>query len=166
MEIERKFWVKSNKGFEYYKSSIIKQYYINKLTDFYEIRLRYYVDENRYYLEFKSPGNMIREEFGTKITKEQFDDIIKGINPDNYILKIRYYTSKGFFDEYQEDLKGLQILEIEGDEDYVKNYVPNEEWDCVEVTYDDRFKNRNLIGKTYQEVKKYKVWKNTVPKNE
>jgi CYTH domain-containing protein len=161
MEIERKFWIKSKDIFVYNRSSIIKQYYINKPDDFYEIRLRYYVDENRYYLEFKSPGDMIREEFGTKITEEQFKELAKGVKPENHIIKLRYYLEgEGcFFDEYQDDLKGLQILEVEGDEEYVKNYKPNEEWEYVEVTYDRRFKNRNLVGKTYDEIKKYKIKK-------
>ena len=82
MEIERKFWIKKpiqfSMEFNYHKMSEVHQHYINKPEDFYEIRLREYIDEDRYYLEFKGKGGLIREEFGTKITKEQFENILYG----------------------------------------------------------------------------------------
>ena len=154
MEIERKFWIpKSDTIFEYKKISVIKQYYLNKPTDFYEIRLREYVFENRFYIDFKGKGDMIREEFGTKLTKEEYFQILKGAEQVTHILKHRYYIEPGvFYDEFQGKLKGLNILEKEGNEDEVKNYKLTQ-FKGIEVTCDDKFKNRNLSGKIYENIK-------------
>lgn len=161
MEIERKFWIKeSNLPLKYNKMSLIEQCYINKPDDFYEIRLRKYHNEDRYYLEFKSKGDIIREEFGTKITEEQYNNILKGIDPchikENSLIKRRYYLDQPglFYDEYDGFLKGLNILEFEGNLEEVENFkLPEPFTNGIEVTEDYRFKNRYIVGKTHEFIK-------------
>jgi len=164
MEIERKFWIKeSNLIFDYERMSMVEQTYLNKPDDYYEIRLRKYHGEDRYYLEFKSKGNLKREEFGTKLTEEQYYNILNGADPkhvkENTILKKRYYLgNEVFFDEYEGDLKGYNSLEVEGDWEYVTKFnLPHPFNNGVEVTYDRRFKNRNLVGCYWEDVKDYDV---------
>ena len=158
MEIERKFWIKKSDAFTFKRMSIIVQHYINKPSDYYEIRLRNYVSENRYYLEFKSKGNLIREEFGTKLTEEQYNNILNGVNKNDIfsIRKKRYYLNEDgvFYDRYMDKLEGLETLEVEGDNNYVKNYTLKYPWnlEAIEVTNDDRFKNRNLSMVTYDDI--------------
>jgi len=172
MEIERKFWVKNYnlKLNDWNMRKQIIQSYINKLDDFYEIRIREYIDldynefphnENKYYLDFKSPGDLSREEFGIRLTKEQYDALKP--NAKYSLIKTRRYltferTGIGdgyglFLDEYQGDLKGFITLEVEGTEKDVMKFELFPGWDAVEVTYDPRFKNRNLV---------YHKWKDDI----
>ena len=60
MEIERKFWVQSFENLSYEKFTIIEQTYINHIDDFYEIRVRKYHNEDRFYMDFKSKGDLKR----------------------------------------------------------------------------------------------------------
>ena len=161
MEIERKFWIKeSNLIFEYRKLSMIEQTYINRPDDFYEIRLRKYHGEERYYLDFKSKGNLKREEFGIKMNEEQYLEIKNGASEKRTLTKKRYYLGyKGvFFDEYQDELKGYNTLEVEGTEEYVDKFkLPHPFNDGIEVTYDKKFKNRNIAGYHWEDIKNWGV---------
>jgi len=169
MEIERKFWIKNNPVFEYSKDSIIIQSYINMPDDFYEIRLRKYetilgtgaywngIPEYKYYIDFKGPGEIEREEFGTKLTKEQYDKLIP--HAKKSLIKKRYYLDKPgvFFDVYNGDLKGLKTLEVEGDREYVDDFTLGKDWDSVDVTYISKFKNRNIVYKKWDDIKDWVV---------
>lgn len=145
-EIERKFFVKQLPDLTGYKMSIIKQSYLNNLEDFNEIRLRNY-DDQRYYLDFKSKGKLERKENGIKMTKEQYDQLNQSTE---YIVKKRYYLqNRTFVDIYCEDLEGLIVVEVEFDsvEEANKYIIP--EWFGRELTNEDKYKNRNLVGKKF-----------------
>jgi CYTH domain-containing protein len=158
MELERKFWIKeSNLIFDYERMSLIEQIYINKPTDFYEIRLRKYHDEDRFYLDFKGKGDLTREKFGINLLEEQFDKILEKIENKKSILKKRYYLGDGvFYEEYDGELKGLNILEVEGDMERLNMFqLPRPFNNGVEVSFDPRFKNRNLIYYKSEDIKNF-----------
>lgn len=160
MEIERKFWVRKHSAFGYHKEVDITQSYINKQDDYYEIRLRKYFEENilkerftKFYLDFKSPGDLTREEFGIKITEEQYETLLKNVK--HTLVKSRCYMSDYgggvFFDRFHGDLEGLMTLEVEGDQEHVESFKVPADWDAVEVTYDPRFKNRNIVMRKWKD---------------
>lgn len=139
-EIERKFLVQKMPNVNGLKKSIIEQSYINDKNEKIEIRLRKY-DNDRCYIDIKTDTQLIRNEFGSKISSEVYN-LLK---PEKNILKERYYLNDGvFLDVYKNSLEGLIILEKEGLFCSVLNYkIPT--YIEKEVTYDKKYKNYELF---------------------
>lgn len=149
IEIERKFLIKNipeDINIKNYKHCKITQSYLNDDKDTYEIRIRKYEEdniENRYYLDFKSIGKKHRNEFGLKIHKQLYEDILTKIKKQ--LIKTRYYYNDMFIDIYEGVLDGLITAEYESDENSVNNFIPPE-WFDIEITDDDKYKNRYLAN--------------------
>ncbi|MCK9445919.1 hypothetical protein M0Q50_03405 [bacterium] len=139
-EIERKFLVKKLPDVTGLKKCLIVQSYINDINDNIEIRIRKY-DNKKHYIDSKTKGNFIRNEFGSMISSDMYN-LLK---PEKTILKERYYLNNGeFLDVYKNSLEGLIILEKEGLLCSVLNYkIPS--FVNKEVTYDRKYKNYELF---------------------
>lgn len=154
MEIERKFLIKElPKDICQYPFSIIEQCYISINP---EIRIRQIISENdgrKQYLAVKSNGDLSRQEYEIEITKEEYYNLKLKIE-GNIIHKMRYkyplfINNKELIVEIDLyfNMDGLQIVEVEfTDEQSAKNFVIPD-WFGKEVTYDKKYKNKNLALK-------------------
>lgn len=143
-EIERKFLVKTlPKNLNSYKMSDIKQGYIS-----FEPALRVRQKNDEYFFTYKGKGDLKREEFEVKITKEQFENLWKKVERIP-ILKKRYYIPLGEklmaeLDIYEGELKGFYNVEVEFfSEEDANNFTPPD-WFGKEITKDTNFSNANL----------------------
>jgi CYTH domain-containing protein len=121
-----------------------------------EMRLRN--KSGLYTLTLKSDGDMVRNEYETAIEYNEFSMLLDNIPQIGSLTKVRYecYTNNNVLievDKYTgpEEIKGLLISEIEFDinvftpeqiYDIAKKYLGD---DIEDVTYDKKYKNRNLI---------------------
>lgn len=146
MEIERKFLVKEI-PFDIisYDSHKTNQGYLPSENPGAERRVR--KKGNKYFYTEKTKGNLSRDEKEEEITESKFLTFWKATEGKR-IEKIRYnipYFGKIIeLDIYTGSLEGLLIAEIEfvSEEDAKKFTVPS--WFGREVTYDERYRNRNL----------------------
>lgn len=163
MEIERKFLMNedlSNKNI--YNIEEIEQGYI-KFDP--EVRIRN-VDNREFYLTYKSKGKLKRQELEERISKEQYEILLK-IVKGRLIKKTRFYIAldeelSAEVDVYEDELEGLSTVETEfKTTDAAKCFkVPT--WYGVEVTDDKRFKNQSLAKLSDDEIKK--LLTKTIPK--
>jgi len=112
-----------------------------------------------YTLTLKSDGDMIRNEYEVAIEHNEFTMLLENIPQIGSLTKLRYeyYTSNNVIievDKYTgpKEIKGLLISEIEFDTDV---FTPDQIYDIAkkylgddieDVTYDKKYKNRNLIS--------------------
>jgi adenylate cyclase len=103
-----------------------------------------------FFQTIKSDGSLTRTEVEIEISKEQFDSLW-GATEDKRVEKIRYeipleeHTIE--LDVYDGELKGLVIAEVEFvSVEESARFVPPD-WFDKEVTYDKKFRNRNLANK-------------------
>lgn len=137
MEIEKKYLIeKLPDNFTYNRKSKIYQTYLNDITDSFEVRLRHYDHEDRYYLDLKSNGVYIRDKKGIKISKEQYDIL----NIEKQLVKMRYYTDEFLIDIFE----GLNLIIAEVENEKLDNFI-KPSWFGEEVTFNEKYKNRYLF---------------------
>ncbi len=142
MEIERKFIFEGELDISELPFEEICQGYVSLDP---EVRLR--KKGERFYRTEKSKGDMVRQEKEVEISAEEYSLEIqnaKGI----LIEKNRYYKDYGKYtveiDIFKGALCGLKVCEVEFDtEEEAKFFIPPS-WFGKEVTWDTRFKNKNL----------------------
>jgi len=142
MEIERKFLVNEIPDLTNTIYTEITQGYLSFDP---EIRIR--CDSNKYYITKKSNGDIAREEIELEIDEKVYN-ILSNLIKGNIITKIRHFISaNGKIAElniYQKDLEGLSIVEVEFDSLEEANSFEIPLWFGEEVTYIDKYKNKNI----------------------
>jgi CYTH domain-containing protein len=145
IEIERTFLVGQPPAqLNNLKKKNIKQGYVC-YSNSSEVRCRQIDDQ--YFLTIKGPGSLTRKETEIEITKNQFNEIWDTTEGAR-VYKERYQIEFGDFqielDIYNQKLSGLILAEVEFNtlED-AENFI-KPVWFGGEVTYDKRYKNRNL----------------------
>jgi len=154
-EIERKFVVKSSleevlgkETLETLDCSRIEQFY-TVITEEKEIRFRKKEKNGvkQFYKTIKSGGTLVREEVETEIAEKEYNRNLEN-KIGNKIIKERYLYNNLEIDMYEGGI-GFFIIEIEfGDEEEAKEFVlPKEFCPFIEITYDKRWKNKNIALK-------------------
>jgi uridine kinase len=152
-EIERKFTVKQvPENLEQYSHDDIKQgYYLDEEVNI-EFRLRQKTE--KFYKTYKIGSGLIREEFETEISKDDFENSWP-LTKNKRLEKIRYYIPYGEhtieLDVYKGNLEGLKVAEVEfeSEDDAVKFVAPD--WFDQDVTEKEEYKNSNLAEKNTKE---------------
>ena len=140
-EIEKKFLVKEiPNNIEQYECIHMEQCYISISP---VIRLR--KENEKFLLNIKGNGLMIRKEFEIEITEEEYNKLIlKRETP--FINKVRYKIPiKNNFvaelDIYNNKLYGLITVEVEfRSEKELLNFI-SPDWFGKDITFDKRYKN-------------------------
>ena len=125
-----------------------------QLNDVKSVRLRIArkKDGVKYILNAKSNGLFSRQEYECKISKEQLNNLLNNISTIGKIEKIRYiffrYGYNFEFDLYKN--KNLTICEIEVNNgnnynEIVQILTKKFNLSVKEVTFDERYKNYNLV---------------------
>ena len=144
-EIERKFLVEElPSNLENYQSEKISQGYI-VITDAIEVRIRR--KGTRFYQTIKSSGDLIRDEIEIEINENQFNKLwplTEGKRIEKIRYKIEYKKNLIEFDVYCGSLDGLLTAEVEFKSEVVSNNFQPPNWFGIEVTSDQRYKNKNL----------------------
>lgn len=158
MEIERKFLVKNIPDLTNTIYTEITQGYLSFNP---EIRIRQ--DGNKYYITKKSNGDISREEIEIEI-EEKVYNILFNLIEENIINKTRYFVyANGKIAElniYHGDLEGLSIVEVEFKSLEEASNFEAPLWFGKEVTYIDKYKNKN-IAKGSINIKELKKCKKT-----
>ena len=149
MEIERKFLVKEiPEHLNLYHHNQIIQGYIPTKEPGVEKRVR--KKGNKYSLTIKSAGSLVRSEQEIEIPEKRFLSLWK-MTEGRRIEKTRYdlpYDGKKIeLDIYSGNLEGLVVAEVEfnSEQEAESFVVPN--WFGEEVTYNNRYRNKNLALK-------------------
>jgi CYTH domain-containing protein len=146
MEIERKFLIKEKIDLSNLKYDDITQGYITVDP---EVRVR--KKGEKYYLTSKSEGNLARDEKEKEISAETYYSLMQDRN-GGIVEKRRYYLPYGKYiieiDKYCSHLDGLIVAEVEFETEDEANLFAPPKWFGPEVTYDKRFKNKNLASAT------------------
>jgi CYTH domain-containing protein len=159
-EIERKFAVKSYPIDRLAKltGQRIYQYYTSLLPEIRYRRSVYFfkdkASEVKCIMCVKSEGKLVRDEFDVEIPQELFW-YMKKYKIGNMIEKVRYRDEVNGhvleIDDYSNNVS-FQTVEIEFDSEYEANiFDPPDNW--LEVTDDDRFKNRQLSLMSFEDIK-------------
>ncbi len=153
MEIERKFLVASLPDLNSVLFKELKQAYLSFES---EVRIRS-LDDNLFYLAGKSSGDLARSEIEPQIDSVTFQ-ILTSLVQGRIISKTRYYVSLNNnliaeLDIYHGELEGLITVETEfkSEREADEFVVPN--WYGKEITYDKRYKNKNLARSSNEELK-------------
>lgn len=147
-EIERKFLVDLDlfpfKLHELKKVEIC-QGYICSSPEENTVRLRQMGDT--FFLTVKSQGLLVRKEYETEITRQQFDTLWPSIQHGK-MVKTRYtFTEKHVemtLDIFKYDLKGLQMIEAEFETEQEAGRFDVPDYCIKEVTHDPRYTNSYL----------------------
>lgn len=145
-EIERKFLVKIQPDLSQYVGQEIIQGYVTGPNDTCEVRLR--KKDTQTFLTVKSQGKLVRDEFETQITVEQFE-VIWPATSNQQLLKTRYQGclpcgTVFVLDEFKGNLAPLMLVEVEfTDVASAHNFQPPK-WFGKEVTNDVMYKNKSL----------------------
>jgi CYTH domain-containing protein len=156
-EIERKFLVSElPDNLDSYQHDEIEQWYF-VLEDNVEERIRH--RWNRFYHTKKVWHWEMREEYESKITKEEFNLLWpktewKRIYKTRYIIP--YNNHKIELDIYHDKLEWLIVCEVEfnNEEESKKFKLPDRFW--LEITNNNNYKNRNLIFLDFDKINKIK----------
>lgn len=143
-EIERKFLVQ-RLPFDAAKHPFVNiaQGYLALEPGGHEVRLRKKGPE--YFLTVKSAGTMVREEYETSLTPEQFQTLWPGtegrrLQKDRYLFEGRIEV-----DIYRGNLEGLIVAEIEFPDHVSAKSYQAPTWMEQEITHLNFLKNRNLF---------------------
>ncbi|MCM1219784.1 MAG: adenylate cyclase [Lachnospiraceae bacterium] len=159
-EIERKFLVSEfdPKQFNILQIHKITQYYIMDAAP--EMRIRRkttvkgqseYDPKSIHFFAYKSDGSISREEHEFMIPEAEYHNIfnyfldkIKSISKTRYVLEVN--GARAEVDVYEGNLNGLITAEVEfiSMERAQEFLIPD--WFAEEVTYDKRYKNKNLAS--------------------
>ena len=151
LEIERKFIIDELPVKIYsYEHREIKQGYLVIDQSGSEVRLRH--EGTDFSLTVKTGGNLVRGEWETVISTEQFNLLLPA-TAGKRIEKTRYRVPYGSVvievDIYTQELHGLITAEIEfPNETYAYDFVPPA-WLTEDVTQNPQFRNRNLAQYIY-----------------
>lgn len=144
MEIERKYLIeKLPTDLSRYKHLQIEQGYLCR-----EPVVRIRMENDDYYLTYKSKGFLIREEHNLPLTKEAYDHLYKKadgrmIRKKRYLIPIES-NLKIELDIFEGDLDGLVLAEVEfSDEETANSFIPPE-WFGEDVTFSEKYQNSNL----------------------
>lgn len=147
MEIERKFLIKYvNFALEKYEYKDIEQSYLSFKP---EKRIR--KANTSYFYTEKSDGELIRSELEKSISETEYEKLSsKSISQK--IKKRRYLIplSKGQIaelDVFSGNLEGLILVEVEFQDSFDAENFNVPEWFGEEVTYNQKYKNKNLAQK-------------------
>jgi adenylate cyclase len=147
-EIERKFLVKEPpENLQQYPSTEILQGYLATTKDGTEVRLR--KKASRYFQTVKSGFGLQRGEVEIELSKDQFEQLWQ-MTEGKRIEKTRHEVADSDvmieLDIYRGNLIGLIVAEVEFQTvEQAKSFIPPS-WFGIEVTEDERFKNRNLAA--------------------
>lgn len=145
-EIERKYLVASPPpNLEDHTSRSILQGYVAIEDGGTEVRLRR--KGERYFETVKSGHGLERMEAEIELSREQFEELWPTVG-DRQVEKIRYEIPRGDLaielDVYAGRLAGLMTAEVEFGTVAESEVFEPPIWFGVEVTEDERYKNRNL----------------------
>ena len=154
-EIERKFLLTKVPLKTDGPGDLIAQGYLSVENE--EIRIRSKIvcpkekddKSSKFFLTCKGSGDLSREEWETEIPKWVFDALWKKTE-GRVISKIRCTMTlpgglKAEIDDYFQKLNGLVTLEVEfPDEETANKFTLPEEIEGRDVTFDKRYKNKNL----------------------
>lgn len=148
-EIERKFLVnRVPKGYNRYACDWIVQGYIVVSDNGLEVRIR---KRNKSpWLTVKSAGDLKRGEWEIRLSQKQLKilwPLTKGHRIEKMRYKIRLDKKFANLDVYRGKLKGLKIVEVEFESIKEADSFTPPSWFGKEVTYDKRYKNKNLAVK-------------------
>jgi len=146
VEVERKFLVdKLPESLDQFSSGEILQGYLAVTRDGIEVRIRR--RRNKCSLTVKHGSGKTRTEEEVRISERQFVSLWE-LTGSKRVKKRRYCIPydglKIEVDVYQEGLKGLITAEVEFASEKVSNGFRPPPWLGAEITYDERYKNRNL----------------------
>lgn len=150
LEIERKFLVDTTRldalgPLEDYEHSSIRQGYLVIGADGSEARVR---DKGgKYTVTVKTKGELVRGEWETGLTQEQFD-ALWGASEGQRVEKTRFQIPHDGLvielDVYEGDLEGLVTAEIEFEDEVAAGRFVAPEWLGADVTSNQKYKNQNL----------------------
>ena len=148
MEIERKFVIRQlPQGCDDFES--IEQTYVFAGQQGQEVRIRH--KGSRYFLTIKGNGSLARDEVEFELTVHQFDQL-RTMATGGTLKKRRAKLPVGSFiaevDVFEGALDGLMLAEVEFPDVQAAEAFIAPSWFGPEVTYDKRFKNRNLAAAT------------------
>ena len=153
MEIERQFLVTELPPLPT-ECEFLRQGYVALLP---EIRIRQ-IGESRFTLTVKRGAGLVREEWETDISRQEFDSLANRLLPETLVIEKRRYTiplDNGAMAElhvHEEHLKGLNYVEVEFDtREAASAFIPPA-WFGREVTEDARFSYGTLARKDGMEV--------------
>lgn len=155
VEIERK-WIlrKLPKEVSLSTGVSIQQGYLNSCSDSLEVRVRKIGMQHRQTV--KSKGGIERTELETKITPSEFSRAIK-LAEGRVIEKKRHYVKlkdgTAEVDVYSGSLTGLLVVEVEFASKDKAQVFKIPEWFGPEVTEVAEFKNANLAGTRFEDIK-------------
>lgn len=144
MEIERKYLVKEiPSNLDQYESKKIAQGYLCT-----EPVIRIRRSNNDYYMTYKGDGLMVREEYNLPLTEEAYTHLRPKID-GLLIAKTRYLIPlndklTAELDIFEEDLKGLVIVEVEFDSVEEANAFSAPDWFGEDVTNSGKYHNSYL----------------------
>ena len=144
MEIERKYLVKEiPSNLDQYESKKIAQGYLCT-----EPVVRIRRSNNDYYMTYKGDGLMVREEYNLPLTEEAYTHLRPKID-GLLIAKTRYLIPlddklTAELDIFEEDLKGLVIVEVEFDSIEEANAFTAPDWFGEDVTNSGKYHNSHL----------------------
>lgn len=144
MEIERKYLVKEiPANLDQYESKKIAQGYLCT-----EPVVRIRRSNNDYYMTYKGDGLMAREEYNLPLTEEAYTHLRPKID-GLLIAKTRYLIPlndklTAELDIFEEDLKGLVIVEVEFDSVEEANAFSAPDWFGEDVTNSGKYHNSYL----------------------
>ena len=153
MEIERQFLVKTLPDLPPEYESL-RQGYVALLP---EIRIRQ-IGESRFTLTVKRGAGLVREEWETGISRQEFDSLAMRLCPDTMMIEKRRYRVP-LADEYTAELhvhdghlSGFSYVEVEFPTEQSANSFEPPSWFGHEVTEDVRFSYGTLARKDGMEV--------------
>ena len=144
MEIERKYLVsRLPADLEQYESKKIAQGYLCTEP---VVRIRRSNDD--YYMTYKGDGLMVREEYNLPLTQEAYEHLRPKID-GLLIAKTRYLIPldanlTAELDVFEDDLKGLVIVEVEFDSVEEANAFTAPDWFGEDVTNSGKYHNSYL----------------------
>ena len=144
MEIERKYLVKEIQvNLDQYESKKIAQGYLCT-----EPVVRIRRSNNDYYMTYKGDGLMAREEYNLPLTEEAYTHLRPKID-GLLIAKTRYLIPlndklTAELDIFEEDLKGLVLVEVEFDSVEEANAFSAPDWFGEDVTNSGKYHNSYL----------------------
>lgn len=146
LEVERKFTVRAvPENLHEFDHKRIRQGYIAIDGEGTEVRLR--DKEGSYTVTVKSKGDLVRGEYETPITEEQFA-VLWPTTAGKRVEKTRYAIPDGGnvieLDIYEGDLAGLVTAEVEFTSVTAASNFEQPHWFADDVTANSAFKNQNL----------------------